>query len=389
MTNQSVNISPQSSRPNIGWIDLLRILACVLVVFSHCCDGFVAQFDNDRSSFVTGVLLGSLVRPCVPLFVMMTGVLLLPVGNRHTLTGFYRRRIGRIVPPLIFWSIALPVLAYLYFHYASPASANPSVNIADYTTPDTMWHRITTFIFNFNFDSTPLWYIYMLIGLYLIIPIIDKWLDGATEKDIRVVLWIWGLSLLLPYVKMLAPALGYQGNYGNYDILGNCDWNSYGTFYYFSGFIGYLMLAFYLVRFPLKWSRTKTLAICIPMFLTGYAITAGGYLLTQEYYPGNYAYLEIVWFFAGINVFMMTFPIFVLAQRLRIPSFPWLSQIAGLTFGVYLCHFVFVFVSYDLFNRQELPYVIRIAGMTVTTFAMAALVSWLFSRSRITSRFVK
>ncbi len=389
MTNQPTNSTIQTARPNIGWIDLLRILACVLVVFSHCCDGFVAQFDNDRSSFVTGVLLGSLVRPCVPLFVMMTGVLLLPVGNRHTLTGFYRRRIGRIIPPLIFWSILLPVLAYLYFHYASPASANPSVNIADYSTTETLWHRITTFIFNFNFDSTPLWYIYMLIGLYLIIPIIDKWLDGSSEKDIRVVLWIWGVSLLLPYVKMLAPALGYQGNYGNFDILGNCDWNSYGTFYYFSGFIGYLMLAFYLVKFPFKWSRTKTLAICIPMFIAGYAITAGGYLLTQEYYPGNYAYLEIVWFFAGINVFMMTFPIFVLAQRLKIPSFPWLSQIAGLTFGVYLCHFVFVFVSYDLFNRQELPYVLRIAGMTITTFAMAALVTWLFTRTRFTSRFVK
>ena len=65
-------------KENIGWIDLLRILACFLVVFSHCCDGFIAQFDANRDSFLTGVFSGSLVRPCVPLFVMMTGVLLLP-----------------------------------------------------------------------------------------------------------------------------------------------------------------------------------------------------------------------------------------------------------------------------------------------------------------------
>ena len=45
----------------IGWIDLLRTVACLLVVFAHCCDPFVAQFDADRTSFLTGVFAGSLV----------------------------------------------------------------------------------------------------------------------------------------------------------------------------------------------------------------------------------------------------------------------------------------------------------------------------------------
>ena len=102
-------------KENIGWIDLLRVVACFLVVFSHCCDPFVAQFDNDRTSFLTGVFSGSLVRPCVPLFVMMTGVLLLPV--RTGMSEFYRRRIGRVLVPLAFWSIALPVAFHLYLNY--------------------------------------------------------------------------------------------------------------------------------------------------------------------------------------------------------------------------------------------------------------------------------
>lgn len=66
-------------RENIGWVDLLRIIACFLVVLSHCCDPFVGQFDNDRTSFLTGAFTGSFVRACVPLFVMMSGVLLFPV----------------------------------------------------------------------------------------------------------------------------------------------------------------------------------------------------------------------------------------------------------------------------------------------------------------------
>lgn len=68
-----------TTKEHLGWIDLLRVLACFLVVLSHCCDPFVAQFDADRSAFLTGMFTGSTVRCCVPLFVMMTGVLLLPV----------------------------------------------------------------------------------------------------------------------------------------------------------------------------------------------------------------------------------------------------------------------------------------------------------------------
>lgn len=112
-------------KDNIGWIDLLRIIACFLVVFSHCCDPFVAQFDNDRTSFLTGVWMGSLVRPCVPLFVMMTGVLLFPI--RMNLGDFYKKRIGRILVPLVFWSLTLPLLFFVYLNYFNPATQNPAI----------------------------------------------------------------------------------------------------------------------------------------------------------------------------------------------------------------------------------------------------------------------
>ena len=99
-----------TTKEHLGWIDLLRVLACFLVVLSHCCDPFVAQFDADRSAFLTGMFTGSTVRCCVPLFVMMTGVLLLPVQTG--MSAFYRKRIGRIALPLVFWSLALPLLFF-------------------------------------------------------------------------------------------------------------------------------------------------------------------------------------------------------------------------------------------------------------------------------------
>ena len=43
--------------------------------------------------------------------------------------------------------------------------------------------KIWTFIFNFNYDTTPLWYLYMLVGLYFIIPIFHAWLERATDLE--------------------------------------------------------------------------------------------------------------------------------------------------------------------------------------------------------------
>lgn len=372
-------------KENIGWIDLLRILACFLVVFSHCCDPFVAQFDNDRTSFLTGVWMGSLVRPCVPLFVMMTGVLLFPI--RISLGDFYRKRIGRILIPLAFWSVVLPLLFFGYLNFINPASHNPAIPADTHTWADTV-NKIYTFIFNFNFDTTPLWYLYMLIGLYLVMPVFSCWMEQASAKDMRKILYVWGISLVLPYLKMVAPVLGYTGNYGNMGIWGVCDWNPYGSLYYFSGFIGYLVLAHYLVKYPLAWSWKKTWAILLPLFITGYLITAGGFILTQEYFPGNYANLEIIWYFSGINVFMMTFPLFVIIQKTNIASSPLLRRVASATFGIYLCHFLFVQIAYDVFETEVLPIPVRMLCAACSAFLVSYLLTKALAALPLTRRTV-
>lgn len=373
-------------RENIGWIDLLRVIACFLVVLSHSCDAFVAQFSNNHGAFLTGALIGSSVRACVPLFVMMTGVLMFPV--RYSMADFYKKRIGRIIVPLIFWSLALPVIYFVYLNYGV-STQSPSIDMTTFTL-SSMINKMYTFIFNFNYDTTPLWYLYMLVGLYLVIPILNTWLENASQKDIKLFLYVWGISLFIPYLKMLAPVLGYTGNYGNMGLFGVCDWNEFGTFYYVSGFIGYIVLAYYLVKYPLDWSWKKTLSIAIPLFLVGYLITAGGFILTQEKFPGSYANLEIIWYFAGINVFMMTFAIFVIVQKLKIPSSVTLSRLAAATFGIYLCHFIFVQMAYDLFDTfGNLPAIVRIPVMACLAFFVSYLVVRLFETTKLTRRLVR
>jgi len=381
-----MKITTVTSREQIGWIDLLRVLACFLVIVSHSCDPFVGKFDSNYTEFLTGSLIGSMVRCCVPIFVMMSGVLLLPV--KMDMPAFYSKRAKRLLIPFLFWSLVLPVLYHLYVNYSGIEIISPNILPEDYTLKRTI-EKMYTFIFNFNYDTTVLWYVYMLVGLYLFMPIISAWLKQAEKRDIQWFLRIWLISMFLPYVQMAAPYLGYTGNYGSMGIWGVCDWNPYGMLYYFSGFLGYLVLAYYLVHYPLNWSWNKTLNIAIPMFIIGYGITAGGYLLTQHYYPGSFANLEIIWYFSGINVFMMTFGIFIVMQKLKIKSNPFLTKVAGLTFGIYLSHFILVQWGYDLiYPNIPVPPAIKILMIAVFAFVISLFITWLLSLNKITRKTV-
>ena len=129
-TNQSLN----SRGSHIAWVDFLRILACFLVVLAHCCDPFVGSFDGSFN-FKSAVFWGSLVRPCVPLFVMISGVLLFPVTLE--MGAFYSRRLKRVLVPLIVWSLVLPLLYFGYFA-AGVQTASPNIVMDTYTWSATL-----------------------------------------------------------------------------------------------------------------------------------------------------------------------------------------------------------------------------------------------------------
>jgi surface polysaccharide O-acyltransferase-like enzyme len=373
-------------REHIAWVDLLRVTACFLVVLSHACDPFVGQFDNNYTEFLTGAAIGSLVRPCVPLFVMMSGVLLLPINM--DMGTFYKKRTKRLLLPFVFWSLMLPVLYFLYVNYSGIEIISPNIVAESYTIGATI-NKLYTFVFNFNYDTTPLWYVYMLIGLYLFMPIIGAWLKQATKREMHYFLGIWIVSMFLPYLQFLAPMLGYAGNGDNMGILGVCDWNPFGVFYYFSGFLGYVILAYYLVKYPLDWNWRKTLSVAIPVFLTGYAITLAGFILMHKHFPASYPHLEIIWFFSGINVFLMTFSVFIIMKKVNIKVSPLLTKTAGLTFGIYLCHFIFVQLGYDLvYPNIPVPAFVKILLIAIIAFGISLLITWLMSLNKITKKFV-
>lgn len=94
------------TRQRVVWLDTIRLAAFILLVACHCTDpfNFYPGTSPDLAQIkLWGEIYGAFVRPCVPLFVMITGALLLPV--RQLMVPFYKRRISRVVWPFLIWSV--------------------------------------------------------------------------------------------------------------------------------------------------------------------------------------------------------------------------------------------------------------------------------------------
>ncbi len=300
-----------SQKHNLVWIDYVRVLACLMVVLAHSVDPFVAS--GDPVDFQAGAIWGSFYRPAVPLFIMISGALLIPTNLR--LGEFYNKRLKRILIPFAFWSILSPILFYVFTQGMDPVM-NPSVSADNHTIGATL-NNLWIWLFSFNYSTVPYWYIYMMIGLYLIIPVISSWVAQATKKELHILLGIWLFTTFLQYIEIVLPSLGYMGNYGTYGIYGDCSWNTFDTFQYVSGFLGYALLGYYFRKYPIEWSMKKTVFLCTIAYAVGYAFTFEGFHWVRNNFPDNFNMLEIPWSYTSFNVMLMTVPFFVLIQKIN------------------------------------------------------------------------
>lgn len=105
--------------------------------------------------------------------------------------------------------------------------------------------------FNFSLLDVHMWYIYLLIGLYLYLPIFSAWVEKVSDKAKLWFLAGWGVTLFIPYYREFVSPY----------IWGGCSWNEFSMLYYFAGFNGYLLLGHYLRNHD--WSLGKIVGIGI------------------------------------------------------------------------------------------------------------------------------
>lgn len=379
-----MNLSNQKNQ-HIVWLDVVRFIAMFTVVCCHCTDPFnfyPGTAPNIGEIKLWGAIYGSVLRPCVPLFVMITGALLLPV--RGDASTFYKKRIPRVFYPFLIWSVLYNLFPWItgllglnpqiildFFPYAGEEVMQQSFSVS--------LEYILMIPFNFSILAVHMWYIYLLIGLYLYLPVFSAWVEKASERAKLMFLLAWGVTLLLPY---------YYQFVSNY-LWGTCSWNSFGMLYAFAGFNGYLLLGHYLKN--LEWSLKKTLAIGIPMFAAGYAVTFLGFRHITALPEYTDEMLELFFTYCSLNVVMMTIPVFMLAKKVKVNSERMKKALANLTvcgFGIYMIHYFFTGPSVVLMGAIDMPIGLQIPVAAILAFAVSWGLVWLIYRAGKVAKYI-
>ena len=379
-----MNLSNQKNQ-HIVWLDVVRFIAMFTVVCCHCTDPFnfyPGTAPNIGEIKLWGAIYGSVLRPCVPLFVMITGALLLPV--RGDASTFYKKRIPRVFYPFLIWSVLYNLFPWItgllglnpqiildFFPYAGEEVMQQSFSVS--------LEYILMIPFNFSILAVHMWYIYLLIGLYLYLPVFSAWVEKASERAKLMFLLAWGVTLLLPY---------YYQFVSNY-LWGTCSWNSFGMLYAFAGFNGYLLLGHYLKN--LEWSLKKTLAIGIPMFAAGYAVTFLGFRHITALPEYTDEMLELFFTYCSLNVVMMTIPVFMLAKKVKVNSERMKKALANLTvcgFGIYMIHYFFTGPSVVLMRAIDMPIGLQIPVAAILAFAVSWGLVWLIYRAVKVAKYI-
>jgi surface polysaccharide O-acyltransferase-like enzyme len=166
----------------IVYIDLLKIVGAAAIVYLHLMSPY--QFMDNPQQWKLGLLFNSATRFAVPVFLMISGALLLSKQN-DSMT-LLPKRLLRLSVPLLFWSIC-----YILIGNRNNAGFDFIKELL--TIP-------------FNHKQGHLWYVYNLIELYLLAPVLIPLYNALSNKRR---LWFVAVGLLIPgFFDMLKNLIG-------------------------------------------------------------------------------------------------------------------------------------------------------------------------------------
>lgn len=338
----------------IVFLDYVRVFACFLVMVVHASENFYgAEGSTDMAgpqSYLANegdrlwvAVYDGFSRMAVPLFMIVSAFLLAPMKAGLTSWQFYRQRCIRILPPFFIFMILYSTLPMLW------GQIDAETSLKD----------VSRIFLNFPSQAGHLWFMYPLISLYLFIPVISPWLNKATAKEELFFIGLFLLSTCMPYLNRC---------FG--EVWGQCFWNEYHILWYFSGYLGYLVLAHY-IHVHLTWNRSIRLVIGIASMLVGALLTI--YSFYVQAIPGVTLVtpeIEIGWAFCTINCVLLTAGTFLAFTCIGNSKSPRLiTEMSKLSYGMYLMHIFWLGLWVTVFKHDlALPTVAAIPCIAVSTF---------------------
>ena len=231
-------------KETITWVDLIRVAAIFLVVVIHVSGQLTNAWGKiPTEQWIIADVYGGIARIAVPLFFMISGYLLLP--RSESLSVFYTKRMPRILIPFVAWS-----LIYLGWYCGNhPNTCTPSLIWDLLLVQGTYYH---------------LWFLYSLISIYLILPVLRLMIRPDTDKRI-----LWYLIVLW---LIFQPVLTMAHKFWNFSIKLSAPLAT--------GFVCYFVLGYLLGEITITRAR---LISSTGVWMAATAITViGTYLFTRN-----------------------------------------------------------------------------------------------------------
>jgi surface polysaccharide O-acyltransferase-like enzyme len=296
-----------------------------------------APMPNENAIGIFNAALSYYNAPCIGLFFMVSGALLLPI--KGDVIDFLKRRFAKIAGPTIFWSIFYIACRY-FFDGTSEGIAKSILSIP--FSPQ--GHGV-------------MWFMYTLAGLYLIAPIISAWLERASKKEIEIYLSIWILTTCYPLLKLFLTT-----QTGETSIL-----------YYLSGFAGYFLLGYYLKKYPKAISYTILLpaiiiSICAPIVCKILHFEVNMY--------------DMFWYLSIFVVVMAIGWFCLINNKVQAYNGRNIPLVSNLSFGIYLTHiFVMRYILWKLDIIQNInSYIIQTIIVIIATFIGSLILCYAIAR---------
>ncbi len=342
----------------IAWPEYLTIASMFTVVWVHVTAGVIKNAPDSYVWWASNIA-ESVARWPVPIFVMLSGYFLLDPAKNYTIGSFYRKRVARVLIPIIFWSVF-----YIAFSLYQRYLAGQPVGLK---------HVIGPVVLGLPYYH--LWYLYMLAGLYLFTPFLRKIISSSIKQELVF------LCMVIFVFAMLVDAANFF-YFRFYDTETNGSLFVTWSFSYLGYFLaGYLLGKVVDIKIGLSG------LVCL-LLLSMAATAIGIYMLTERY-----SYTVGCYFGSnlGPNVVITSLAVFLIAKRLssKVVKAKFISNVSLSMLGVYVMHPFFIVCLGALgFKAINFNPVIGIPLVTVCVFLICLVLSEVIKRIPFVNRII-
>lgn len=283
--------------------DLIRAASMAAVVYLHTAAGGLRQ-SEDMALWHLSNLLSSLAVAAVPLFFMISGALLLGSEKTDDPAYLLRRRLPRVAVPGLCWSLL--VVGGVWLSQGGEAALLKLVNLPGISV------------------ITPYWFLYALIPMYLLSPLLKRLTDHMEERHWRYLLGLWvvvtlGLNQLSRFLPDPWYALLRENQTLNVSLL--------------EGYLGYFLLGAWLDRMERPPARRILLAVALGSWAVIALGTWGVFLVTGVYGEQFATYRGVFTMLLSASLFLLFRDAFRGRRSGRAAVL-----LSACSFGVYLAH---------------------------------------------------